>query len=83
MFNRIEQRLMESITIYPENENQKSLLKSLLEAMRVRFELSSTKDETLFSESDFFNKIDESVSQAEMGKTKTLSKENQKKFLGL
>lgn len=74
---------MESITIYPENENQKSLLKSLLEAMRVRFELSSTKDETLFSESDFFNKIDESVSQAEMGKTKTLSKENQKKFLGL
>ena len=74
---------MESITIYPKNEKQKSLLKSLLEEMKVRFELSSTKDETLLSEKEFFDKIDKSISQAESGKTKTLLKDKQKEFLGL
>ena len=29
---------MESITIYPKNEKQKSLLKALLEEMKVKFE---------------------------------------------
>jgi uncharacterized protein YlxP (DUF503 family) len=74
---------MESITVYPKNEKQKSLLKSLLEEMKVRFEIATSKDETILSEKDFFSKIDESISQAENGKTKILSKDKQKEFLGL
>jgi len=74
---------MESITIYPKNEKQKSLLKSLLEEMKVRFEIASDKDETLFKEKDFYDKIDKSIFQAESGKKRTLSKDNQKDFLGL
>jgi len=74
---------MESITIYPKNERQKSLLKSLLEEMKVRFEIETSKDETLLSEVDFFTKIDKSIIQAENGDTKTLTKDKQKEFLGL
>ncbi len=74
---------MESITIYPKNEKQKSLLKSLLEEMKVRFEIASDKEETLLNEKDFYDKIDKSISQAESGKKRTLSKDSQKDFLGL
>ena len=74
---------MESITVYPKNEKQKSLLKSLLEEMKVRFEIESSKDDTLLSEKDFFAKIDKSIEQAEKGNTKILSKAKQKEFLGL
>jgi uncharacterized protein YlxP (DUF503 family) len=74
---------MESITVYPKNEKQKSLLKSLLEEMKVRFEIAVSKDETLLSKKDFFAKIDKSINQAENGKMKPLSKDKQKEFLGL
>ena len=74
---------MESITVYPKNEKQKSLLKSLLEELKVRFEISTSKDETILSEKVFFAKIEESISQAENGETKILSKDKQKEFLGL
>lgn len=36
-----KQIVMKSITIYPENEKQKSLLTSLLEEMKIRFEEES------------------------------------------
>ena len=62
---------MESITIYPKDEKQKSLLKSLLEELKVRFEIGE-KDETLLSEEDFYKKIDKSIEQAESGKTTTI-----------
>ena len=74
---------MESITIYPKNAKQKSLLKSLLEEMKIRFEIANSKDETLLSEQDFYAKIDKSVSQIENGKTRGLPKNKQKEFLGL
>jgi hypothetical protein len=74
---------MESITVYPKNEKQKSLLKSLLEEMKVRFEIASLKDDKSLSEKDFFAKIDKSISQAANGETKKLSKVQQKEFLGL
>lgn len=74
---------MERITVYPRNEKQKSLLKSLLEEMKVRFEIANTKDETLLSEKDFFAKIDKSITQAENGNIKQLPKNKQKEFLGL
>lgn len=73
---------MESITIYPKSEKQKSLLKSLLEEMKVRFEISDP-DETLMSEEEFYAKIDRSIQQAENGELKTLHKDEQKAFLGL
>lgn len=74
---------MESITIYPKNEKQNSLLKALLEEMQVRFEISKKGDDTLFSEKEFLTKIDRSIKQAELGQTRLLSKEDQKKILGL
>ena len=74
---------MESITIYPKNEKEKSLLKSLLQEMKVKFEISTTKEDPFMSEKDFNAKIDKSILQAKEGKTKTLSKDQQKDFLGL
>lgn len=74
---------MDSITIYPKNEKQKSLLKSLLEEMKVRFEIGKSEEETLLSENEFIAKIDKSILQADSGKTKKLTKDQQKKFLGL
>jgi len=74
---------MDNIIIYPKNEKQKSLLKSLLEEMKVRFEIEKSDEDTLLSESEFISKIDKSIDQAESGKTRTLTKEQQKKFLGL
>ena len=74
---------MESITIYPKNAKQQSLLKSLLEEMKIRFELEPSKDETLFTEKEYFTKIDKSIAQIDSGKTKSLSKKKQKEFLGL
>ena len=73
---------MESITIYPKDEKQKSLLKSLLEELKVRFEIGED-DETLLSEEDFYKKIDKSIEQAESGKTTNISKDKQTEFLGL
>ena len=74
---------MEIITIYPKNEKQKSLLKSLLEEMKIRFEVAKNEDGTLLSEKEFYKKIDKSIIQAETGKRKILSKDKQKEFLGL
>lgn len=74
---------MESITIYPKNAKQKSMLKSLLEEMKIRFEIASFKDDSLLTEKEFFAKIDKSIAQAKSGKTKTLAKNKQKEFLGL
>jgi hypothetical protein len=74
---------MDRITIYPKNEAQKSLLKSLFEEMKVRFEVMKSDDESLLSEAEFFAKIDKSIQQAETGKTKKITKDQQKQFLGL
>ncbi len=74
---------MESITIYPKNEKQKSLLKSLLEEMKVRFEVGKSDDQTLLTENEFIEKIDKSIQQADSGKTKKLAQNEQKQFLGL
>ncbi len=83
MINTNLDKTMESITIYPENEKQKSLLKSLLEEMKIRFELVNNNDDLSYSEKDFIAKIDESIKQAEQGKRKTISLAQQKSLLGL
>ncbi len=73
---------MERITIYPKNERQKSLLKSLLEELKVPYEISA-QNESLLTENEFYAKIDRSIKQAEAGKTQKLPKNKQKEFLGL
>jgi len=74
---------MENITIYPQNEKQVLLLKSLLNELKIRFEVGGKSDPTLLSEADFYLKIDKSIKQGEKGKTKQLPKDKQKEFLGL
>lgn len=74
---------MESLIVYPKNEKQRSLLKSLLKELKVRFEDSEISDQALLSEDEFYSKIDKSIKQAETGKTKVLPKDKQKEFLGL
>lgn len=74
---------MERITIYPKNEKQKSLLKSLLEEMKVRFEVGTSSENSLLTENEFIAKIDKSIREAESGKTKKLMQNEQKQFLGI
>jgi hypothetical protein len=74
---------MDSITIYPKNEQQKSLLKSMLEEMKIRFVIEKSKDDTLLNENEFIAKIEKSIKQSESGQLKKLSKDQQKQFLGL
>jgi hypothetical protein len=74
---------MESIIIYPKNAKQKTMLKYLLEEMKIQFEIASTKDETSLNEEEYYAKLDKSISQAEAGKTKCLPKDKQKEFLGI
>lgn len=70
--------IMESITIYPKNEKQKSLLTSLLEEMQVRFHVE--EDDTEMTKEEFFAKIDEAKQQAKEGKTHKLTPELKKKL---
>jgi hypothetical protein len=74
---------MASIVIYPENEKQISLLKMLLDELKVCFEINKEKDDTLMSKEEFYAKIDDSVEQSKEGKTIRISSKNQKAFLGL
>ena len=62
---------------------RQSMLKSLLDEMKVRFEVATSTEETLLSEKDFFAKIGQSIAQAENGNTKPLFKSKQREFLGL
>lgn len=72
---------MESIIVYLKDEKQKSLLKSLLEELKVRFEIG--EDDTTLTEEEFYTKIDKSIQQSKEGKINTLSKGKQKEILGL
>ena len=74
---------MESITIYPKSKKQISLLKSLLEELKVRFEIGNSKDNSEHSEAEFYSKIYESILEAEKGKTKILTKDKQRDLFGL
>ena len=74
---------MESIIIYPENEKQQFLLKSLLEEMKIRFKIEKSDDETLLSKNEFVAKIEKSIKEAESGLTVKLTKNKQKDLLGL
>jgi len=69
--------------IFPKNEKQKSLLKSLLEEMKVRFEITKSDEEEPMSKREFYAKIDKSIQQAENGQVTRIKKGELKTFLGL
>ena len=74
---------MDTITIYPNDEKQLNLLKSLLIELKVRFEMATSNQDALLSKEDYYAKIDKSIKQAELGKTKRIPISKQKELLGL
>ncbi|HMP32350.1 MAG TPA: hypothetical protein PKD85_22270 [Saprospiraceae bacterium] len=67
------------LIVHPNNEEQITILKAFLEALKIRFEFS--QDVTYNPE--FVAKILESKEQAKNGKVTRVKKENLKEFLGL
>jgi len=73
---------MKNIIVYPKNEQQEILLKSLLKEMNIHFKMEE-KNRTLLSEEEFYKKIDKSIQQADSGQTRKLTPEMQKELLDL
>lgn len=72
---------MESITVYPKNEKQRLLIKSLLEEMNVRFEVGRS-DNALMTEDEFRAKIDQARQEAKDEKgTRIETKEELRAYL--
>lgn len=67
------------LIVHPSNEEQVTVLKAFLEALKIRFEFS--KDEAYNPE--FVAKILKSKEQANTGNVTRIKKENLKEFLGL
>lgn len=73
----------EQIVIYPENNKQSDLFKTLLKEMSIHFEIIKIEADTLLTEKDFYKKIDKSLKQSKVGNVKILLKNEQKDLLGL
>ena len=73
---------MESITIYPKSKKQQSLLKSLLEEMKVHFEIGKSDDKVAMSEEEFYAKIDRAKEQIEQGEYVEYTPELRQKLFG-
>ncbi|MGC4128456.1 MAG: hypothetical protein QM564_02615 [Bergeyella sp.] len=73
---------MESVIVYPKSKKQKSLLKSFLEEMKIRFEVTEKEDDTLMTEEEFYAKIDRAIKDAEEGKVVEYTPEMRKKLFG-
>lgn len=71
---------MEPIIIYPKNPRQYSVIRALLEEMKVKFKVTEEKDQTLMAEGEFYAKIDRAVKQAEAGKKIKLTPEIEKEL---
>ena len=72
---------MEPIIIYPKNPRQYSVIKALLEEMKVKFKMPDReKDETLMTEKEFYSKINRAAKQAEAGKKIKLTPEIEKEL---
>jgi hypothetical protein len=64
---------------HPTNAEQINALKAFMQALKIKFEISTTEDYN----PDFVNKIIESKKQAKNGKVTRVTKDNLKEFLGL
>jgi hypothetical protein len=74
---------MEPIIIYPKNHRQYTVIKALLEEMKVKFKVpAKEKDETLMTEEEFYAKIDRAAKQAEAGKKIKLTPQIEKELFG-
>ena len=74
---------MEPIIIYPKYPRQYSVIKALLEEMKVKFKApAQEKDETLMTKEQFYAKIDRAAKQAEAGKKIRLTPELEKELFG-
>ncbi|MBN9352428.1 MAG: hypothetical protein J0H55_17250 [Chitinophagaceae bacterium] len=70
---------MQPIIIYPSNPRQYSVIKALLEEMKVKFKVpAEEKDETLMTEEEFYTKIDRAIKQTEAGEKIKLTREIEK-----
>jgi hypothetical protein len=73
---------MQPIIIYPKNPHQYSVIKALLEEMKVKFKApAQEKDETLMSEEEFYAKINRAAKQAEAGKKNKTDTRNRKRII--
>jgi len=68
------------LIVHPSSEEQVTVIKAFLEALKIRFEFS--KDEDAY-DPEFVQKIMESREQAKSGKVTRVNKENLKEFLGI
>ena len=66
------------LIVHPTSEEQTTVLKAFLEALKIRFELSKVEP----YDQEFVNKILESKDQVKNGKVTRVKKENLKEFLG-
>lgn len=69
----------EVFIVHPSNDEQVTVLKTILEALKIKFEFSK-KDPY---NPEFVEKIMESKEQAKNGKVTRVKRENLKEFLGL
>ncbi|MGC4128148.1 MAG: hypothetical protein QM564_01015 [Bergeyella sp.] len=74
---------METMVVYPKSEKQKSLLASLLDEMKIRFEIAKTEDDTKMTKEEFYAMVDAAKQEAREGKVHILTPEKQKELLGL
>lgn len=50
--------------------------------MKIKYETEEESDSSLFTEKDYYSKIDKSIKQARKGQTLVVSKDKQKELLG-
>ncbi len=80
-FNKLDNFIMEAITIHPQNGKQLQAIKAVLKAMKIPFEKFKIK-ESLY-DSEFVKMIEESEQQVKEGKTKYLSMDELAKTLNI
>ena len=73
---------MNSLVIYPTTNHQFSLLKELLEEMRIRFTITEKTDDSLMSKAEYFAMLDERIKSAEQGNVHRLTPEAEMKLFG-
>ena len=69
----------DTIIVHPSNDEQITIIKAFLEALKIKFEFNKEKA----YDSSFVDKIHESKQQANEGKVRRVKKENLSEFLGI
>jgi hypothetical protein len=66
---------MDAITVYPATAQKFSLLKTLLEEMKMRFSITreAVRDDSLFTEEAYYAMLDKRIKSAEQGNYTSIS----------